>query len=433
MSSAIRKRSPSGGNSVNTSPAPSAGRGTVRAAAQQRASLPRDSRTSLAANATDHIKRIPQPKALRERLRRQAALAAEQIARPSLPKKSELEQLARALLADLKLPEGFAGWTMVMLASEFWRPSAAAVPFDRRLLLLPGNLLHGPACATTGSAAAATVEASAARQAPDCAACAIDWLKSRAERLGYRTLRAEDSVAVLAALAGAEIDAVMGVASLDLLEKAIDQIPQFEIPCMAIPLLDAAADDSAGVESNACGTGKRSLPVLPELPFDADWILRMIELPHIAADPSTPNYRHLIRAARRMFEPAELESLAPRMRTGSRPAHLNGQGAASLDPLAGTEAIAYDFLTRGGKHSRPFITLAVYDAMTGGRCAASDGHRAIAELPLVGQTGGRVDRNISQSVAGTRRHRRRRRISLWRGHAPSGAWACRRRSTSAII
>ena len=183
-----------------------------------------------------------------------------------------------------------------------------------------------------------------------------------AEELGYRVLWAEESVAVLTALAGAEIDALLGVASLDLLEKAIDQIPQFDIPCMAIPLLDTSAVAAA--------------------PFDADWVRQMIELPYEATDESTPNYRHLMRAARRMFEPDELEHLAPRMRSGPRLAELNGHGAASLDPLAGTEAIAYDFLTRGGKHSRPFITLAVYDAMTGGRCTLADGHRQVAELPL---------------------------------------------------
>jgi geranylgeranyl pyrophosphate synthase len=44
---------------------------------------------------------------------------------------------------------------------------------------------------------------------------------------------------------------------------------------------------------------------------------------------------------------------------------VNGQRAAGLDPLAATEAIAYDFLVKGGKYSRPFITLAAYDALTG--------------------------------------------------------------------
>src|SRR5437016_5273820 len=91
--------------------------------------------------------------------------------------------------------------------------------------------------------------------------------------------------------------------------------------------------------------------------------------------PSTspPTYVHLLRAARRMFQPDELERLVPRTRGGPRLAEVNGAGAAGLDPLAATEAIAYDFLAKGGKYSRPFITLAAYDALTGGDCTRPDG------------------------------------------------------------
>jgi geranylgeranyl pyrophosphate synthase len=73
-----------------------------------------------------------------------------------------------------------------------------------------------------------------------------------------------------------------------------------------------------------------------------------------------------------MFEPDELERLVPRARGGPRLEDVNGQGAAGLDPIAATEAIAYDFLAKGGKYSRPFITLAAYDSMTGGNCSQSD-------------------------------------------------------------
>lgn len=313
---------------------------------------------------TDHIKRVPQPKSLRERLRDRAATVAERIEPSTPPGKKELDALARQLLADLELPEAFVGWTMVMLASAFWQRRIVSTPHGRRLLLLPGNLPHAPNCRADAKPNGAKLNGTKA----DCGACDIIALRLLAEQLGCRVLWAEQSVDVLSALAGAEIDALMGVASLDLLEKAIDQIPQFDIPCMAIPLL----------ETSAVPPGPAVLPV----PFDADWVRQMVELPYAPADDSTPNYRHLMRAARRMFEPDELEQLAPRMRIGPRLADLNGQGAASLEPLAGTEAIAYDFLMRGGKHSRPFITLAVYDAMTGGRCTLSDGYRQVAELPL---------------------------------------------------
>jgi geranylgeranyl pyrophosphate synthase len=78
-----------------------------------------------------------------------------------------------------------------------------------------------------------------------------------------------------------------------------------------------------------------------------------------------------------MFQPDELERLVPRTRGGPRLSEVNGAGAGGLDPLAATEAIAYDFLAKGGKYSRPFITLAAYDAITGGQCAQPNGGDAV--------------------------------------------------------
>ena len=54
---------------------------------------------------------------------------------------------------------------------------------------------------------------------------------------------------------------------------------------------------------------------------------------------------------------------------------------AGLDPIASTESIAYDFLASGGKHSRPFITLAVHDALVGGGATTPDGEAVLAAIP----------------------------------------------------
>jgi geranylgeranyl pyrophosphate synthase len=85
-------------------------------------------------------------------------------------------------------------------------------------------------------------------------------------------------------------------------------------------------------------------------------------------------------AAASLFKPEELRRLAPRLRGENLLSDRNGHTLDGFDPLAATEAIAYDFLTRGGKHSRPFITLAVYDALTGGRGTLDDGPKHLAEI-----------------------------------------------------
>src|SRR3954471_19668794 len=92
-----------------------------------------------------------------------------------------------------------------------------------------------------------------------------------------------------------------------------------------------------------------------------------------APKATPPTYVHLARAATRMFHPDELERLVPRVRGGPRLSEVNGAGTGGLDPLAATEAIAYDFLAKGGKYSRPVITLAAYGALPGGRCTQADG------------------------------------------------------------
>src|SRR5207248_3290257 len=74
----------------------------------------------------------------------------------------------------------------------------------------------------------------------------------------------------------------------------------------------------------------------------------------------TKTFVHLMRAANRMFEEPELTRLVPRARGQG-----SGVSGQSEDPLCKHEAIAYDFLARGGKRSRPFITLAAYDALKG--------------------------------------------------------------------
>ncbi len=105
----------------------------------------------------------------------------------------------------------------------------------------------------------------------------------------------------------------------------------------------------------------------------------------------TRNYAHLMRKASQMFEPDQLDLLAPRLRTksarpGSDSHGSNGTGAPlGLDPISATEALAYDFLAKGGKHSRPFITLAVYDALTGGHGAQPEGAAHVQRFSLAVQ------------------------------------------------
>ncbi|MEX0977248.1 MAG: polyprenyl synthetase family protein, partial [Pirellulales bacterium] len=137
----------------------------------------------------------------------------------------------------------------------------------------------------------------------------------------------------------------------------IDKILMAGIPCMAVPLLSSDCRNTS---------------------VDEHWVAEMIKIQQQAPQVQTRSYVHLMRAAEGMFARDELPRLAPRTRGAISLAELNGQGVSGLDPVAGTETIAYDFLAKGGKHSRPFITLAVYDALRGGQGTLSGGAEHVA-------------------------------------------------------
>lgn len=300
---------------------------------------------------TAHLKDVPPEKSQRDELRACCAAACARLDKSRPLTKDEMEQLARKLLAEANLPEGYVGWMMVVLASEFWREQVAAVPHNRRLLLLPHCLKHSQGCPADYDEFGLDCE--------KCGACSIADFRGEAEKLGYKVLVAEGSPIVLKIIVSGHVDAIVGVACLNVLEKAIDKILLAGIPCMAVPLLSSDCRDTS---------------------VDEDWVAEMVQLSHAAPREQPRTYVHLMRAAANLFEPTELERIAPRLRGGPRLAEMNGQGLHGLDTIAATEAVTYDFLARGGKHSRPFITLAVHDALTGGNATLAGGAEHLASL-----------------------------------------------------
>jgi geranylgeranyl pyrophosphate synthase len=301
--------------------------------------------------STSHLKLVPESKAMREELRARCAEVAARLDKSRPLGKEEMEQVARATLDSMGLAEGYVGWTMVALATAFWRDQVAAVPFGRRLFLLPHCLKHAEGCPADYD--------DYGLDCRRCGACSIADFRTAAEDLGYKVLVAEGSPIVLKIIVSGYVDAIVGVACLNVLEKAIDKILLAGIPCMAVPLLSSDCRNTS---------------------VDEDWVAEMIRMHNEPPAVQTRTYVHLMRGATEMFERPHLERLVPRLRGGPALADMNGEGVAGLDPIAGTEAIAYDFLAKGGKHSRPFITLATYDAMTGGAGTLAGGAQHVAGL-----------------------------------------------------
>lgn len=303
---------------------------------------------------TSHLKVVPPTLELRQQLRAECGRLAEMLDRSKPMTKDELEQAARKLLASLDMPEAYLGWVMVVLSSEFWRDGVAAVPPERRLFLLPHCLKHAEGCPADYDQFGMNCK--------QCGACSIADFRGTAEEMGYRVLVAEGSPVVMKIIIGGYVDAVIGVACLNVLERAIDKILLAGIPCMAVPLL-----------SDDCRNTK----------VDEPWVDEMVRTPYRAAKRPTRSYVHLMRSAAELFSTESLDSYAPRSRGRGAltESAVDRQGIADMDPIQATEHIAYDFLARGGKHSRPFITLAAYDALTGDLGTTDEGSEACAKIP----------------------------------------------------
>ena len=298
------------------------------------------------------IKRVPENRADRERIRAAIFAKAASLDKTRGLAKREIETHARAVLADLGMAEDFLGWTMVALGTAFWREQVVAIPTDRRLLLLPHCMRNEEVCPAEYNEVGLLCE--------DCGACQLSEWRAMAQRRGYKVLIAEGSPVVLKLILEGHTDAVLGIGCLNSLEKALDKILLVGLPAMAVPLFACTCSNTA---------------------TDEDWAIEMIETPYESGAMRTRTQVHLLRSAAKMFDPDELDRLAPRLRGGPRLAQTNGEGLAGLDPIAATEAVAYDFLAAGGKHFRPFITLAAYDAMTGGHGSGPEGADVVAQIP----------------------------------------------------
>lgn len=278
--------------------------------------------------STSHLKAVPETLEQREHIKQAAYEYAIQLDRSRAFNKNELEKHARTLMDQLSLPEKFLGFVMVLIGNFFWKRQFLAIPFERRMLLLPHCLKHAEGCPAEYTEFGLDCER--------CGACSIADYKVRAEQLGYKVLVAEGSPVVLKIIVSGYIDGILGVACLNVLEKAIDKILIAGVPSYAVPL-----------HSGDC----------MNTTLDEPWVWDVLDKYEPLPDKPTTSYVPLMRASSKMFED-DFERLLPRVRTK--------ESARQDSPVAFTERISYDWLQNGGKRFRPFITLAAWHAASGG-------------------------------------------------------------------
>src|SRR5213596_2851255 len=232
---------------------------------------------------------------------------------PPLPTE-ELKIHANKIVSQLNCDPIYRDYIGVLINNEMWREPLAAIPFERRLLLLPKCLRVESKCPAPFDEFGLLCK--------QCGLCTIQDLQSEAERLGYAVLVAEGSAIVMSLIQTGKIEAIVGVSCLSVLERAFPYMEAAAIPGVAIPLLQDDCIDTT---------------------VDLDWIWEYI---HLTSDDRT---RRLDLSSLRNEVDAwfTLESLEKIM------------GAVEGE----TEQIARDWLARAGKRWRPFLTVAAYQAL----------------------------------------------------------------------
>ncbi len=260
------------------------------------------------------MKGIPATLAERERIRGLArAFIAEKRPVPplSLP---ELRGLTEEFTFRHDVPQTYVDYTSILLNSEMWRDQLAAVPFERRLLLLPKCLRVEEHCPAAFDEFGLLCE--------QCGLCSIQELQEEAERLGYAVLVAEGSAVVMALLQTGKIDAIVGVSCLSVLEKAFPYMESAAIPGIAVPLLQSDCKN---------------------VTVDLDWVWEVV---HLTSDDRT--HRLSLDRVREeiseWFTRAALDDL--------------------LGPAAGeTQRVARQWLGGSGKRWRPFLAVCAWQAV----------------------------------------------------------------------
>ncbi len=227
----------------------------------------------------------------------------------------ELQEEAEAFCERHGTDTRYLEFISLLVNNELWRETLAAIPFERRLLLLPKCLRVEDKCPAPFDELGLLCK--------KCGLCTIQDLQSEAERLGYAVLVAEGSPIVMAIIETGQIDAIVGVSCINVLRKVYSYMEAAAVPGIALPLLQDDCVDTS---------------------VDLDWVWDSI---HLTSDDKT----------RRM----DLTALRDEVETWFSPEALV---ELMGEPESDAERLGQDWLARAGKRWRPFLTVAIQQALT---------------------------------------------------------------------
>ena len=225
-----------------------------------------------------------------------------------------LRVYANALIKAEEWEERFTAFVMVCCGNAIWRPVVGAIPYNRRIFLLPQCLRNVSLCQAQQDELGLLCS--------ECGNCSISGFLREAENLGYVALVTEGTTITTRLIESGKVDAVIGVGCMEVLQKMFDSVSKYAIPGIGIPLV-------------TCGC----VSTRP----DAEWIKQ--EVYNYREDPTIKllNLNYLRNKSSSIFGEEQLTRILG-------------------TPNNKTELIAYESLLSGGQRLRPFLAVLAYEA-----------------------------------------------------------------------
>jgi len=223
------------------------------------------------------------------------------------------------VLEEQGLAPRHTDFAAVLVSNAVWRSAVSAVPYNKRLLLMPQCLRSAETCPAEIDEIGLLCR--------HCGACIIHDFKRQAEDLGYAVLIAEGSPIVMRLIETGQIEAVVGVSCLYTLERVFPYMEAGAVPGIAVPLLHDGCRNTA---------------------IDTDWLWEAVYEFSEGPAGSRPDLSEQRSRVDAWFTESALEAL---IRTeGTR-----------------TEALALEWMARAGKRWRPFLTACTHAALADGK------------------------------------------------------------------
>ena len=227
-----------------------------------------------------------------------------------------LHDHATAFIERQGWAEEFRAFIMVCCGNAIWRTVVGAVPYNRRILLLPQCLRNSANCKAQQDELGLLCS--------ECGNCNISGFLREAENLGYVALVTEGTTVTSRLIESGKVDAVIGVGCMEALQKMFASVSKYSVPGIGVPLLTCGCKDTLA---------------------DSEWIKQEINHFRENKDIRLLNLNYIRNKTSSIFGEDQLIRVLSSSKTQ-------------------TEKIALESLLSGGQRLRPFLALLAYEAFS---------------------------------------------------------------------